>query len=38
MKNTLDAPRLKGKLELVVYQRAQPYEADVLALQQAGAR
>ncbi|OGX88677.1 DsrE family protein [Hymenobacter glacialis] len=45
MKNALDDPRLKGKLELqlvvfsggtVVFKKNQPYEADVLALQQAG--
>ena len=45
MKNALDDPRLKGKLELelvvfsggtVVFRKDQPYEADVLALQQAG--
>ena len=45
MKNALDDPRLKGKLELelvvfsggtVVFKKDQPYEADVLALQQAG--
>ncbi|MBC6992099.1 MULTISPECIES: DsrE family protein [unclassified Hymenobacter] len=45
MKNALEDPRLKGKLELelvvfsggtVVFKKDQPYEADVLALQQAG--
>ena len=45
MKNALEDPRLKGKLELelvvfsggtVVFRKDQPYEADVLALQQAG--
>ncbi len=45
MKNALDDPRLKGKLELqlvvfsggtVVFKKNQPYEADVLVLQQAG--
>jgi intracellular sulfur oxidation DsrE/DsrF family protein len=43
MQNTLHDPRLKGKLELVVFsggtlafKNDQPYEADVLALQQAG--
>jgi intracellular sulfur oxidation DsrE/DsrF family protein len=45
MKNALADPRLKGKLELelvafsggtVVFKKNQPYEADVLALQQAG--
>ena len=45
MKNALDDPRLKGKLELelvvfsggtVVFRKDQPYEADVLYLQQAG--
>ncbi|WP_460503533.1 DsrE family protein, partial [Hymenobacter agri] len=45
MKNALDDPRLKGKLELelvvfsrgtTVFKKDQPYEADVLALQQAG--
>ncbi|TDN38888.1 hypothetical protein E4631_21305 [Hymenobacter sp. UV11] len=45
MKNALEDPRLKGKLELelvvfsggtVVFKKEQPYEADVLALQQAG--
>ncbi|MDJ0366717.1 DsrE family protein [Hymenobacter sp. H14-R3] len=45
MRNALDDPRLKGKLELelvvfsggtVVFKKEQPYEADVLALQQAG--
>ena len=45
MKNALDDPRLKGRLELelvvfsggtVVFRKDQPYEADVLALQQAG--
>ena len=45
MKNALDDPRLKGKLELelvvfsggtVVFRKDQTYEADVLALQQAG--
>ena len=45
MKNALEDPRLKGKLELelvvfsggtVVFRKGQPYEADVLALQQAG--
>ena len=45
MKNALGDPRLKGKLELelvvfsggtVVFKKDQPYEADVLALQQAG--
>ncbi|MFD2784688.1 DsrE family protein [Hymenobacter rubripertinctus] len=45
MQNALDDPRLKGKLELelvvfsggtVVFKKNQPYEADVLALQQAG--
>jgi len=45
MKNALDDPRLKGKLELelvvfsggtVAFRKDQPYEADVLALQQAG--
>ena len=45
MKNALDDPRLKGKLELelvvfsggtVVFKKGQPYEADVLVLQQAG--
>lgn len=43
--NALNDPRLKGKLELelvvfsggtVVFKKDQPYEADVLALQQAG--
>ena len=46
MKNALDDPRLKGKLELelvvfsggtVVFRKDQRYEADVLYLQQAGA-
>ncbi|MCI1188754.1 DsrE family protein [Hymenobacter sp. DH14] len=45
MKNALEDPRLKGKLELelvvfsrgtTVFKKDQPYEADVLALQQAG--
>ena len=45
MKNALDDPRLKGKLEMelvvfsggtVVFRKDQPYEADVLVLQQAG--
>ena len=45
MNNALDDPRLKGKLECelvvfsggtVVFRKDQPYEADVLALQQAG--
>lgn len=45
MKNALEDPRLKGKLELElvvfsggtgVFKKDQPYEADVLALQQAG--
>ena len=45
MKNALEDPRLKGKLELelvvfsggtVVFRKDQPYEADVLYLQQAG--
>jgi intracellular sulfur oxidation DsrE/DsrF family protein len=45
MQNALADPRLKGKLELelvvfsggtVVFKKDQPYEADVLALQQAG--
>jgi intracellular sulfur oxidation DsrE/DsrF family protein len=45
MLNALNDPRLKGKLELelvafsggtVVFKKDQPYEADVLALQQAG--
>ena len=45
MRNALHDPRLTGKLELelvvfsggtVVFQKNQPYEADVLALQQAG--
>ena len=45
MKNALEDPRLKGKLELelvvfsggtVVFRKGQPYEADVLYLQQAG--
>ena len=45
MKNALADPRLKGKLELelvvfsggtVAFRKDQPYEADVLALQQAG--
>ena len=45
IKNALDDPRLKGKLELelvvfsggtVVFRKNQSYEADVLALQQAG--
>ncbi len=45
IKNALDDPRLKGKLELelvvfgrgtTVFKKDQPYEADVLALQQAG--
>jgi len=45
MKNALEDPRLKGKLELelvvfsggtVVFKKDQPYEADVLYLQQAG--
>ena len=45
MKNALDDPRLKGKLELelvvfsrgtTVFRKDQPYEADVLTLQQAG--
>ncbi len=45
MQNALKDPRLKGKLELelvvfsggtVVFKKDQPYEADVLALQQAG--
>ncbi|MCC3151570.1 DsrE family protein [Hymenobacter sp. BT770] len=45
MKNALEDPRLKGKLELelvvfsggtVAFRKDQPYEADVLALQQAG--
>lgn len=45
MRNALADPRLKGKLELelvvfaggtVVFLKNQPYEADVLALQQAG--
>ena len=45
MQNALEDPRLKGKLELelvvfsggtVVFKKDQPYEADVLALQQAG--
>ncbi len=45
MKNALNDPRLKGKLELelvvfsggtVVFKKNQPYEADVLVLQQAG--
>ena len=45
MKNALEDPRLKGKLKLelvvfsggtVVFRKDQPYEADVLYLQQAG--
>jgi intracellular sulfur oxidation DsrE/DsrF family protein len=45
MLNALNDPRLKGKLELelvafsggtVVFKKDQPYDADVLALQQAG--
>ena len=45
MKNALDDPRLKGRLELelvvfgrgtTVFKKDQPYEADVLDLQQAG--
>ncbi|GAA4028199.1 hypothetical protein GCM10022409_10350 [Hymenobacter glaciei] len=45
MKNALEDPRLKGKLELelvvfsrgtTVFKKDQPYEADVLVLQQAG--
>ena len=45
MKNALEDPRLKGKLELelvvfsggtVVFRKDQPYAPDVLALQQAG--
>ena len=45
MRNALNDPRLKGKLELelvvfsggtVAFKKDQPYEADVLALQQAG--
>lgn len=45
MLNALNDPRLKGRLELelvvfsggtVVFRKDQPYEADVLALQQAG--
>ena len=45
MRNALHDPRLQGKLELelvvfsggtVVFQKNQPYEADVLALHQAG--
>ena len=45
MKNALEDPRLKGKLELelvvfskgtVAFRKDQPYEADVLYLQQAG--
>ncbi len=45
MQNALADPRLKGKLDLelvvfsggtVVFKKDQPYEADVLALQQAG--
>ena len=45
MKNALDDPRLKGRLELelvvfgrgtTVFKKDQPFEADVLALQQAG--
>ncbi|QJX47789.1 hypothetical protein HMJ29_12890 [Hymenobacter taeanensis] len=45
MKNALEDPRLQGRLELelvvfsggtVVFRKDQPYEADVLALQQAG--
>ncbi|WP_151085797.1 DsrE family protein [Hymenobacter baengnokdamensis] len=45
MLNALNDPRLKGKLELelvvfsggtVAFKKDQPYEADVLALQQAG--
>ena len=45
MKHALEDPRLKGKLELelvvfsggtVVFKKDQPFEADVLALQQAG--
>ena len=45
MKNVLEAPRLNGKLALelvvfsggtIVFRKGQPYEADVLALQQAG--
>lgn len=45
MQNALADPRLKGKLEMelvvfsggtVVFKKDQPYEADVLALQQAG--
>jgi len=45
IKNALEDPRLKGKLELelvvfsggtTVFKKNQPYEADVLALQQAG--